>query len=167
MTLWKQQNGWTYEFFEPNVDPAGFPRFESLVEIWQSKRGGKRVPSKTDFDFFDFKGWHGWIALYDVTWEPFDYICRLSGTYIDELYGFNSTGFDSEMMNKSYAESIDRDEFDEMNCRNLTLSRITGPLNIVDRTFNRVIYFELPFSEDGKRASGTIEAVVPLNASAD
>lgn len=167
MAVWKEQDGWTYEVFEPDVDPAELPRFADLIEVWQSKRKGRRVPSKEDFDFYDFKGWHGWLALYDVTWDPFDYVCRLSGTQIDELYGFNSTGFDSAMMNKAYAESTIRDEFDEMNCRNLTLSRITGPLNIAGKTFTRVIYFELPFSEDGKRASGTLEAVVPLKTDAE
>lgn len=161
MTLWKQQNGWIYEFFEPDTDPSLFPRFEDLVRIWQSKRYGKRVPARKDLDFFDFKGWHGWLALYDVTWDPFNYVCRLSGTKIDELYGLNTTGFDRGMMNEVYAETLVRDTFDEMNCRNLMISRVTGPLNVVGKTFSQVIYLELPLSDDGQRASGTVEAVVP------
>ena len=167
MTTWREFDGWVYEYFDRDIEPEAFPGFEDLVSLWHDKRGERAAPAWSDFDFYDFKGWHGWIALYDVTWDPFNYVCRLSGTQIDELYGFNSTGFDSVKMNKAYAESTIRDEFDEMNCRNLTLSRITGPLNIAGKTFTQVIYFELPFSEDGERASGTLEAVVPLEAESD
>jgi hypothetical protein len=164
MTLWKQQNGWRYECFEPDTDPSTFPHFEDLVRLWQSKRQGRRVPSKKDFDFYDFKGWHGWLVLYDVKWDPFDYVVRLSGTQVDELYGFGATGFDRQKMNEVYEETTVRDEFDEMNCRNLTISRISGPLNIKGKGFQRVVYLELPLSEDGNRASATIEAVVPLKS---
>ena len=161
MVLWKHENGWRYEYFEPDVDPSSIPQFESLLRVWQSKRNGRRVPSRADFDFYDFKGWHGWISLYDVTYDPFDYIVKLSGTNIDDLYGFSTTGFDRSMMDRVYVEKLNRDEFDEMNCRSLTIALTTGPLNAINRTYKSVSYLELPLSDDGKRASSTIEAVLP------
>lgn len=167
MVLWKVHDGWKYEFFEPDIDPATIPEFESLLKVWQSKRAGRRVPSWADFDFYDFKGWHGWICIYDVVYDPFDYSVRLSGTRIDELYGFPTKGYDRKRMNEVYAETALRDEFDEMNCRHLTIACITGPLNVEGKTYNRVSYLELPLSNDGKRAQNTIEAILPHSNGAD
>ena len=167
MTLWKFENGWRYEYFEPDIDPASIPEFESLLTVWQSKRAGRRVPSRRDFDFYDFKGWHGWITLYDVTYDPFDYVVRLSGTNIDQLYGRTTKGLDREGMNRIYAETATRDEFDEMTCRKLLISHITGPLNVQGKTYNRVAYLELPLSDDGERASSTIEAILPYSRDDD
>lgn len=161
MVLWKEEKGWRYEYFEPDVDASAIPEFESLIRTWQSKRNGRRVPAKDDFDFFDFKGWHGWISLFDVFYDPFDYVVRLSGTRVDELYGCSTTGYDRARMDRLYVEKQNRDVFDEMNCRNLTISLITGPLNIRNRTYKRAIYLELPLSDDGSRATHTIEAVIP------
>ena len=161
MVLWKEEGGWRYEYFEPEVDPAAIPEFESLLRLWQSKRKGRRVPARSDFDFFDFKGWLGWIALYDVSYDPFDYTVRLSGTKIDELNGFAATGLDREGMNRHYAEIENRDAFDEFNCRNLTISYTVGPLNVADRTYKSVSILELPLSDGRGRATSTIEAVVP------
>lgn len=159
--LWKVHEGWRYQYFEPDIDPSTVPEFESLVKTWQSKRAGRRVPSWSDFDFYDFKGWHGWVCVYDVTYDPFDYRVRLSGTHIDELYGLTTKGYDRGRMNQIFAETAVRDEFDEMNCRNLTIAYITGPLNVQGKTFNRVSYLELPLSDDGEKAQNTIEAILP------
>lgn len=166
MTLWKVHEGWRYEYFEPGIAPSSIPEFASLLKIWQSKRGGRRVPSWADFDFYSFKGWHGWLCVYDVTYDPFDYTVRLSGTEIDELYGFSIKNFDRKRMNEVLAETAVRDEFDEMNCRNLTIAYITGPLNVQNRTYNRVSYLELPLSDDGEKAQHTIEAIIPHSSKA-
>jgi hypothetical protein len=159
--LWKAEDGWKYEYFEPDIDPSTIPEFASLLKIWQSKRAGRRVPAWSDFDFYDFKGWHGWLMVYEVSYDPFDYTVRLSGTNVDELYGFSTQGYNRQQMNRVYAETAVRDEFDEMTCRNLVISYITGPLNIEGKTFNRVSYLELPLSDEGERASYTIEAILP------
>src|SRR3546814_2889480 len=92
---------------------------------------------------------------------PFDYVVKLSGTNIDDLYGCSTKGFDRSMMDKVYVEKANRDAFDEMNCRNLMVALTTGPLNVINRTYKSVSYLELPLSDDGRRASNTIEAVLP------
>ena len=161
MTIWRRYQGWTYEYFEPDVDPASVPTFSDLLAMWQSKRRGRRVPARSDFSFYDFKGWHGWVCIHEVRYDPFDYTVRLSGSSIDSLYGLSTQGFGREEMNEVYSEQIIRDEFDEFACRNLLISYIDGPLNIKDRTFTNVRYLELPVSDDGKRADHTIEVVHP------
>jgi hypothetical protein len=65
-------------------------------------------------------------------------------------------------MNQVYAETEVRDRFDEESCRQLKIAHITGPLNILEKTYRSVEYLELPLSADGMRATHTIEAVLPL-----
>ncbi|RVU38377.1 PAS domain-containing protein [Hwanghaeella grinnelliae] len=161
MTVWRRHQGWTYKYFEPDVDPAEIPTFSDLVALWQSKRQGRHVPTRADFNFYDFKGWHGWVCIHEVRYDPFDYTVRLSGSSIDSLYGLTTQGFGREEMNEVYSEQVVRDEFDEFACRNLFISYIEGPLNIKDRTFTNVKYLELPLSEDGEMADHTIEILYP------
>src|SRR3546814_10666957 len=52
-----------------------------------------------------------------------------------------------------------------MNCRNLMVALTTGPLNVINRTYKSVSYLELPLSDDGRRASNTIEAALPHEGS--
>lgn len=162
MTVRRRYQGWVYEYFEPDVDPAEISTFSDLVALWQSKRHGRRVPARADFDFYDFKGWHGWVCIHEVRYDPFDYTVRLSGANVDNLYGVSTQGFVREEMNEVYSEQVVRDEFDEYACRNLFISYIEGPLNIKDRTFNTVKYLELPLSNDGETADHTIEIVHPF-----
>ncbi len=163
MTVWRQFEGWTYEYFDADIDPATIPTFSSFVALWQSKRKGRRVPARDDFDFYDFKGWHGWVCIHEVRYDPFDYTVRLSGSSIDSLYGLSTQGFDRDEMNKIYSEQTVRDAFDEFACRNLLISYIEGPLNIKDRTFTSVRHLELPLSNGGDKADHTIEVVFPFN----
>jgi hypothetical protein len=44
------------------------------------------------FDFFDFKGWHGSIAVQETGAEPFDLRCRLWGSQLTEIFGSDNTG---------------------------------------------------------------------------
>ena len=68
--IWKDTGKWTFTHYDPDIDPALLPHFSKLIEIWQSKRQGRRVPAWQDFDFYDFKGWHGYISVYEVTYDP-------------------------------------------------------------------------------------------------
>jgi len=160
--LWGEFDGWTYWHYGADMRPDDLPTFASLITIWQGKRNGRLVPSWDDFDFYDFKGWHGWLNIYEVTYDPFDYTVRLAGTNVDELYGQSTQNFDRTLMNQVYAETEVRDRFDEESCRQLKIAHITGPLNILEKTYRSVEYLELPLSADGMRATHTIEAVLPL-----
>ncbi len=64
MTIWKEIEGWTFEYFDRDIAPAALPGFEDLVRLWQDRRGDRVVPSWSDFDFYDFKGWHGRLSVY-------------------------------------------------------------------------------------------------------
>ena len=161
-TLWGEFDGWTYWHFSREMPPDDLPRFADVIRLWQAKRKGRIVPQWADFDFYDFVGWHGWVNIHEVNYDPFDYRVRLSGTLADELYGQSTHGYGRAEMNEIYAETEKRDEFDEHACRNLLISFVEGPFNAVGMTFRKVEYLELPLSDNGERATHTIEVLQPI-----
>jgi hypothetical protein len=159
MAIWKQFEGWTYEYFDRDIEPVALPGFEDLVRLWQDRRGDRDVPSWSDFDFYDFKGWHGQISVYDISYDPFDYRCRLSGTEVDRVYGQTRTGATASELAEMKVEPRVTMEFYEMICRQMLISRTTGPLNIRGREHIRATFVEFPLSDDGLRATHALEAL--------
>ncbi len=160
MAIWREFEGWTYEYFDRDIEPGALPGFEDLVRLWQDKRGGRVVPSWSDFDFYDFKGWHGQLGLYEISYDPFDYICRLSGTVVDEAFGRTMTGTTGSELAEMRVEHPFTLEFYEMACRQMMIARVSGPLNLKGREHVQGTFVEFPLSDDGLRATHTLEALV-------
>lgn len=162
MTLWKTVDRWRYSYFDPDIDPQEVPVFSSLLEIWQSKRRDRKVPAWRDFDFYDFTGWHGKLTVYNISYDPFDYVVRLSGTYIDQLYQRSMKGMTLADMTSIAVQNTNAIEFYEMACKNLYVTHTIGPLNVRELDYKAVEYMEMPLSDDGVRATHTIEAAIPI-----
>ena len=159
MAIWKGFEGWTFEYFDRDIEPATLPGFEDLVQLWQDKRGDRVVPSWSDFDFYDFKGWHGRLGVYDISYDPFDYICRLSGTVVDGVFDRIMTGVTGSDLAEMEVNSSAYMEFNEMTCRQMLISRISGPLNLKGREHVEATFVEFPLSDDGLKATHTLEAL--------
>ncbi len=160
MAIWREFDGWIYEYFDRDIDPAELPGFEDLVRLWQDKRGDRPVPAWSDFDFYDFKGWHGRISVYDISYDPFDYVYRLSGTVVDGVYDQSMTGTKGSELAELRLENSQNMEFYEVNCRQMRISRSFGPLNIKGRQHIHATFLELPLSDDGLMATHTLEALI-------
>ncbi len=160
MAIWKEFEGWTFEYFDRDIEPAALPGFEDLVRLWQDKRSDRVVPSWSDFDFYDFKGWHGRLGVYDISYDPFDYICQLSGTVVDGVFDRKMTGVTGSDLAKMEVEDIAHMEFNEMTCRQMLISRISGPLNYKGREHVEATFVEFPLSDDGLKATHTLEALL-------
>ncbi len=160
MAIWKEFEGWTYEHFDRDVEPAALPGFEDLVRLWQDRRGDRVVPSWSDFDFYDFKGWHGRLSLYEISYDPFDYTCQLSGTEVDEVLGLTITGLKGTDLAEMRVEDLATMEFEEMTCRQMLIARISGPLNLKGREHIQATFVEFPLSDDGLKATHTLEALI-------
>lgn len=89
-----------------NTPPEQFGVFESLVALWRVKRNDRRMPSWADFDFYDFKGWHGWIAVEEIITDPFNLRCRLWGTELTKVLGSDNTGNSIQNMGKAIRRTI-------------------------------------------------------------
>ena len=160
MTIWKKFEGWSYEYFDRDIEPAALPGFEDLVRLWHDKRGDRVVPSWSDFDFYDFKGWHSRLSVYDISYDPFEYTTRLSGTVVDEMYDQTMTGVTGTELEELRAEPSASMEFYEMTCRQMLISRQLGSLNFKGREHVHVTFVEFPLSDDGLRATQTLEALI-------
>ena len=163
MTIWKEFDGWTYEYFDRDIEPSTLPGFEDLARLWQDRRGDRTAPAWSDFDFYDFKGWHGRISVYDVSYDPFDYMTRLSGTVVDGVYDQTMTGITGSQMEEMRVEPPDAMEFYEMTCRRMLISRQSGMLNFRGREHIHVTFVEFPLSDDGSRSTHTLEALIRSN----
>jgi len=159
MTIWKEFEDWIYEYFDRDIEPAALPGYEDLVRLWQSKRGDRVVPSWSDFDFYNFKGWHGRLSVYDISYDPFDYTWRLSGTEVDVAYDQTLTGVTGSDLAEMRVEHPATMEFYEMTCRQMLISRQLGSLNFKGREHIQVTFVEFPLSDDGLRATQTLEAM--------
>ena len=79
--------------YSPETPSAAFGPFTSFVALWHAKRRNGRLPAWRDFDFHDFKGWHGMIHVDElVSLEPFEMRCRLWGSQLTEILGIDETG---------------------------------------------------------------------------
>lgn len=160
MAICKEFEGWTFEHFDRGIEPEALPGFEDLVRLWQDKRGDRAVPAWSDFDFFDLKGWHSRIAVYEISYDPFDYSCRLSGTEVDGIFERTMTGVKGTELAETRVENSATMEFYEMTCRQMLISRTSGGLNTVRRRHIKALFVEFPLSDNGLRATHTLEALV-------
>jgi hypothetical protein len=163
MTVWRELDGWTYEYFDRDIEPAALPGFEDLVRLWRDKRGDRAVPAWSDFDFYDFKGWHGRISVYDIAYDPFDYTSRLSGTAVDGVYNLTMTGVTGSELTELKADDPATMEFYEMTCGRMLISRASGPLDVEGHEHIQATFVEFPLSDDGIRATHTLEALISGN----
>ncbi len=162
MAIWREFEGWTYEYFDRDIEPGALPGFEDLVRLWQDRRGGRVVPSWSDFDFYDFKGWLGQLGVYEISYDPFDYVCRLSGIEVDGVFERTMTGAQGSELAEMRVEHPATMEFYEITCSQMLIARTSGGLNVKGREHIQATFVEFPLSDDGLRATHTLEALVVL-----
>jgi hypothetical protein len=129
-------------------DQIEIPKLVELYDYWQSKRRGRRYPSRTDIDPTEMKFILGNIDLVEIAHDPVVFTFRLSGSVIDRNEGFNMQGktLDDyplpehrEAIKKTYVEALESREphYEELD-------------RVVDDKLRRYGRLILPLSEDGK-----------------
>ncbi len=75
------------------VDPVGLtqPVLKAVLDYWEKKRAGRRLPSRADIDPQDLKPYLRHLFLIEVLGGA-EFRDRLVGSEITERYGRNSTG---------------------------------------------------------------------------
>lgn len=68
------------------------PLLRDLYAHWEARRGGRRYPSRADFDPVELRALLGNIILIDVLREPLRFRFRLHGTRLAERVGYDLTG---------------------------------------------------------------------------
>jgi hypothetical protein len=157
MAVWKRVRNWTYELFDSDTPAERFDAFESLVCLWQAKRGDRDMPSWADFDFYDFKGWHGAIVVHDVISEPFDLRCRLWGSKLTEILGADNTGKLFSEFGAGYTEN-DIAYLAEV-CRSGSIGMSYGQLDWLQKGHKAAAFIDLPLSDDGSKVNHLLTAL--------
>lgn len=163
MAVWSTTHEFSFQYFEPFEDAPELKPFASLVSVWRSKFDGDKAPSWSDFDFTDFRGWHSRIAIYDITYDPFDYVTRLSGEGYNQAMGQNMKGVSREDLLSIAVERKYSDMFFEKTCSEMLIAYTRG-VNVIERRHMNVEFLELPLTDTGDRATQTIEAFVATRA---
>lgn len=68
------------------------PELAALRDFWDEKRGDRRMPARADIDVQELKRWLGHLALLDVVDGGRDFVFRVHGVDLVELYGVDLTG---------------------------------------------------------------------------
>ena len=118
------------------------------------------MPAWSDFNFHDFAGWHGRIAMMEIYFEPFDYLYRLFGEKISEQYKVDFTGkLGSELVDGGF-ERAEELEFYEIVCRKMLISRVSGQLKQFSRPHVSATFAEFPLSDNGEMTTHTVMAMI-------
>lgn len=158
---------WVSEIYSKDTSPDELNVFGSLKQLWDDRRVGDALPAWRDFDFVDFKGWHGWISVDDIIPGPtYESVFRLWGTALTELYEVDYTNCKfSDLLGVHFSEH-DQDLLTKM-CRTHNLRITYGPVdwNLEDRyrKATRVIFIELPLADDGVTVDRYLNAGAKLS----
>jgi hypothetical protein len=80
----------TYHDAETEV-AISHPRLRALYDLWNTKRGSRQAPPRSDFSHEDLLPWFGHLMLLDCL-NGSDCRYRLYGTALVGLFGFDLTG---------------------------------------------------------------------------
>ncbi len=145
----REKINWRYGLCRLDAAPDGFGPFADLVRLWADRFGDDgALPARADFDFFDFRGWWGTIAIAEFEQNPFDVRFVLWGTKLAQWWGVDYTNkrlgekaLDPELwqqVESKYFESMVADPF---------IGIVLGHLDQHERPFIKVIGVDLPLSD--------------------
>jgi hypothetical protein len=134
----------------------------ALEAFWRSKRGNRRLPSRSDFTPENLRPWLGNLGIVAVERaQRLRFRVLLSGTRLDDYRGFGVTG--------RYLDEICGNGFRSIR-RYLDCVTRGEPVHLMhDNSSNSTIYAQmakilLPLSEDGVTVDRILMAIYPLPA---
>lgn len=95
------------------------PTLKRILALWETKRAGRRWPSRSDFDPTEMIYALGDISLYDIHENPRRFWCRLDGSRQVELFGVDCSRryldecFDADyyaVAQQSFSRTVDSGE---------------------------------------------------------
>ena len=155
---------WHYGMCASDTAPAAFGPFADLVAMWHDKRAPEdRLPLRRAFDFPDFRGWWGRIAIARITQDPFDVRFVLWGTKLTDWWGVDYTNrqLGSAAANPAAWRSTEFRYFEAM-ARHPFIGIASGDLAQHDRSYLTVLGLDLPLSLDGETLSHALTVHVEM-----
>ena len=82
----------TLSYHHDSQDVAiSHPSLRALFDLWDTRRGSRQAPPRSDFSHQDLQPWFGHLMLLDCL-DSNEYRYRLYGTALTQLFGFDLTG---------------------------------------------------------------------------
>jgi hypothetical protein len=122
-------------------------RLRKLLAYWESKRRGRRMPSRADIDPLDLREHMGNLVLIDVEHDPLRLRYRLIGTNITRAMNRDSTG---KYYDEIYPEELLDSIYDSFRwiLKHRRPARTYGQAFYPDKNFYRYEIVNLPLSDD-------------------
>jgi hypothetical protein len=134
-------NSLSFDFELENEELYDFHR------IWESKRDGRNLPSRSQLDPIELKRHLGWLLLVDVEREPVRFRFRLVGTNIATVSGRDVTGKYFEEVYGSGPSEIKK--FYEMAFEGAKPCHVVGRFPVAGRDFYRYEALLVPLADNG------------------
>jgi len=101
----------SYDFRVTANEPAlsvKSPVLQRLHQEWESRRRGRRMPARADFDPVDLKFVLGHLSLIDVQRDPLRFRFRIHASNVAARVGFDLTGKDVDAIADTYYRKLVR-----------------------------------------------------------
>ncbi|WP_417519941.1 hypothetical protein [Minwuia sp.] len=148
-----QNNITNWQYWRCDLDtPAdAFGPFAGIVDIWNSKREGAHgLPTRAAFEFTDFKGWWGRVAIAQLHRAPLEVRFSLWGTTLTEWWGTDYTNRRlGEAAHDPDAWLRTEGRYFEAMVAQPFIGIAAGGLDQHDRSFIKVISVDLPVGDAG------------------
>jgi len=164
----KDSSDWDYRLYSCDTNAAEFGVFQPIVELWRSKRAQSKLPAWRDFEFQEFVGWHGWICVSDISYDPiFDTHYRLWGTNVTAILGYEMTGRSPRRNAEApfeYDGGYSQAEFDflEALARQPAIGIARGSIHWQGRDFVSYEEIILPLADDGETVDKQLFVISPI-----
>lgn len=139
-------------------DQISEPMLSLLHAYWDSKRGDRRFPGRSDLDPVDIPSLLPSIFLIEVHRDPFDFIFRLAGGVLTGCYGCGMAGGRLGDLPGSATQ-----ELQEQAARAARSGRpvlLSGPLRTSVDSFQRADHLLLPLGESPSRVDMLIGGAI-------
>jgi hypothetical protein len=125
-------------------------KLQRLFDYWESKRGGREMPSRADIDPLDLGFVIGNVILIDViAGSPPGFRIRLHGTNLTERVGYELTGKKLDELPQAEFRELARLSFTKVATTAAPLHALND--RILDEQIRRYETVILPMSSDGSR----------------
>jgi len=139
----------------PDELPSQHDRLAQLYDLWDTRRGDRRIPARSAFDTVEFRPWMGHLIMIEVIPGPaFRY--RLYGSALAEVFGRDLTGKTTAELRPDARHTVEREYAAVCERRRpLLLSHWRTGVRGHAR-FSKLV---LPFGEDGETADRLLVGV--------
>ena len=145
-----QHIDWRYGHCSLDANPEAFGPFQDLVSLWQSKRDGRLLPVRADFQVTDFRPWLGRIAIANLESDPFNVRFVLWGTELTTWWGADYTNKSLGDLAKQpeLFKEIEGKYFLDMQ-RDPFIGLVEGQLEQHYQRYRKLMGVDLPLGKDG------------------